>query len=432
MAVDVTKQLAILGGPKAVMRPWDETVRWPIITHEDEEAVLAVLRSGDMSGTSVSKQLEADFAEWFGMPHCLTHCNGTAALQSAMYACGVRAGDEIICPSMTYWASALPVFSLGGTVVFADIQPDTLNINPRDIERRITDRTRAIVVVHYAGYPCDMDAILPIAQKHGIKIIEDVSHAQGSRYKGRLAGTFGDVAAMSLMSQKSLVAGEAGMFMTRDRALWERAVAWGHYERHGDLTDPDLTRYRGYPLGGVKGRVNQLASALCRSQLRDYQTRIEEIQRAMNYFWDLLEGCPGIRAHRPPKDSGSTMGGWYAAKGLYRGEELGGVGITAFCKAVCAEGSTAHPGANLPMHVHPLFNTADIYGHGRPTRIAHSSRDLRQPTGTLPVSERVGDICFGVPHFKRLHKEVIQEHAEAFRKVAENADQILAQPACCI
>ena len=418
-------KLALLGGPKTVTRESPDTFRWPIITAEDEAAVLEVLRSGNMSSIDVTQAYEKEFGAYFGMPHCLAHCNGTAALVSAMYACGVAVGDEIICPSLTYWASALPCFSLGASVVFADCDPDTLNIDPGDIEHRITDRTKAIVVVHYCGYPCDMDAIMAIARRRGVMVIEDVSHAQGSLYKGTLAGTFGDVAAMSLMSQKSLVVGEGGMLMTRDKRLWERAVAFGHYERHDQLTEPDLVPFKGYPFGGVKHRINQLASALGRVQIKYYQARIDEIQRAMNFFWDLLEGCPGVKAHRPPKGSGSTMGGWYAAKGLYRAEELGGLEIRRFCEAVSAEGCPISPGANSPMHLHPVLNDFDIYGHGKPTRNAHSGRDLRQPPGSLPVSERIAETCYSIPHFKRLHKDVIEAHAAAFRKVAENSGRLL-------
>ena len=145
----------------------------------------------------------------------------------------------------------------------------------------------------------------------------------------------------------------------------------------------------------------------------------------MNHFWDLLEGVPGLRAHRPPKDSGSTMGGWYTARGLYRADELGGLPAARFCEAVTAEGSPTGPGANIPMHLHPVFNTADIYGHGKPTRVAHSDRDLRQPKGSLPVAESIAEIAFGIPWFKHYRPELIAEHAAAFRKVAEHADQLL-------
>src|SRR5262249_29957467 len=157
------------------------------------------LRAGSMSGTDVTFQFEREIADWHGVRHALAHNTGTAALHCAMYACGVAYGDEIIGPSLTYWASTLPAFSLGATVDFADIDPETLTIDPRDIEHRITPRTKAIVAVHYCGHPCDMDPNMEIAARHGVKVIEDVSHAHGGLYKGRLVGTIGHIGAMSVM-----------------------------------------------------------------------------------------------------------------------------------------------------------------------------------------------------------------------------------------
>jgi perosamine synthetase len=423
--IKMNEKPALLGGTKAVTRDPGDMFTWPIITEADETAVLDMLRSGNMSGTDVTKQFEADFARYLGVEYCLGFCNGTASLLGAMYAAGVRRGDEIICPSMTYWASALPVYQLRGTVVFADILRDTLCIDPADIAARITPRTKALIVVHYAGYPCAMDEIMAVAEKHGLVVIEDVSHAHGSLYKGRMTGSIGHIAAMSCMSAKSLACSEAGMFATNDRAYYERALAFGHYSRHDELTDPALIENKGFPLGGAKHRMNQFSSALGRVQLAAYPARIAEIQDAMNYFWDRLEGVPGLRAHRPASDSGSTMGGWYTARGLYRAEELGGLPVRKFCEAVSAEGCATGPGANIPMHLHPVFNTADIYGDGKPTRIANTDRDLRQPAGSLPVAESIFEIAYSVPWFKKFRKEVIEEYATAYRKVAENADQLL-------
>jgi len=421
----MTEKLAILGGARAVTLDDGDVFDWPIITEADEQAVLGMLRRGQaMSGTDETKKLEKEFAEYLGVKYCLGCCNGTAALLDAMFAVGIGRGDELICPSMTYWASSLPVFQLRGTVVFADILPETLCIDPSDIEHRITPRTKAIVVVHYAGYPCEMDEIMDIAQRYNVQVIEDVSHAHGSLYKGRMTGTIGHVAAMSCMSGKSLAAGEAGLLCTNERHFYERAIAFGHYARHDELTFPDLVANQGYPLGGVKHRLNQLSSALARTQLKEYPARMAEIQKAMNAFWDLLEGVPGIKAHRPPKDSGSTMGGWYPARGLYRKEELGGLPATRFCEAVHAEGSSSHPGVNAPMHLHPVLNAADVYGNGKPTRIADSDRDLRQAEGSLPVSEGTPETTLSVPWFKHYRMEPIAQHAAAFRKVAENADRL--------
>ena len=429
------QELAILGGPKAVAVDPGDLFRWPIITAEDEEAVLAVLRRGGMSGTDVTKEFEKDFAAWTGVEHALGYPSGTEALRAAMWACGVGAGDEIICPSITYWASAAPAQALGAAVHFADIGPESLCLDPADVEHRIGKRTKAIVVVHYAGYPADMDPIMAIAKRHGVPVIEDVSHAQGSLYKGRMCGTIGDIGAMSLMAGKSLAIGEAGIMVTNRRDLYERCVAYGHYERTGapsnynppdqQITDASLKPFSGIPIGGFKHRMHQLSSAVGRVQLRHYPERIQAIQAAMNRFWDLLEGTPGIRAHRPPAGSGSTMGGWYFARGLYRAEELGGLPCARFAEAVRAEGvANATPGANYPLHTHNVFHYADLFGTGRPTAVTWTERDVRQGPGTLPVAERSREIIIGVPWFKQDRPEVIAAYAAAYRKVALQADKL--------
>jgi perosamine synthetase len=377
-----------------------------------------------MSATDITMELEQEFAEWHGMEYALAHSSGTGALQAAMWAVGVGVGDEIIVPSLTYWASALPAFSLGATIVFADCEDDTLCIDPADIERHISPRTKAIVPVHYCGYPCDMDPIMEIAEKHGIAVIEDVSHAHGGLYKGRLLGTMAPISAMSIMSGKALPCGEGGFLITNERRLYERAVAWAHYERtHDVLEEPDLKPFAGLPQGGYKYRMHQLSSAVGRVQLKHYRDRMIVIQKAMNYFWDLLEDVPGVKAHRPD-DPDSTMGGWYAPHGLYRPEELGGLSIHKFAEAVRAEGGVCSPGANLALHLHPVLNDADIYGHGKPTRIANSDRDLRQPEGSLPITEAIQERCYGIPWFKHYRPQVIEEHALAYRKAAEHADEL--------
>ena len=430
-----TSKLAIHGGPKSVPTEDPSFFHWPIINQEDEDAVLDVIRKGKMSAIDITQDFEKEYAAWVGTKYGLGYCNGTSSLLAAFWGCGIGAGDEVICPSMTYWASCAAVLHLGATVNFADIDPLTLCIDPADIEHRIGPKTKAVVVVHYAGYPCDMDRILPIAHKHGVKVIEDVSHAHGSLYKGRPCGSLGDVAGMSMMGGKSFALGEAGMLLTDDRELFERAIAYGHYERTGGATrfaqssgevHGELLKFKGLPIGGHKHRMNQTCSAMGRVQLKYYPERIAEIQKALNRFWDLLEGVPGLRAHRPPKNSGSTMGGWYFPRGLYRAEELGGLSAHKFREAVVAEGVAACGNlSNFPLHTHPVFHDADIFHHGRPTAIAFGQRDVRQGPGTLKVAERVMDISFGIPWFKHDRPEEIARYAAAYRKVAECAAELL-------
>ena len=423
-------KLALLGGPKTVVVDAGDMFDWPIITEEDEQAVLGVLRARKMSGLDISKQFEAEFANWCGSKYALTCPNGTSAIQEAMFAVGVGVGDEIIGPSLTYWASSLQVYSLGGTVVFAEVDPNTLCIDPNDIEHRITKHTKAIVVVHYMGYPCDMDRIMAIAEKHNLKVIEDVSHAQGSLYKGRMLGTIGHIGAMSLMTFKPFAIGEAGISVTNDRKYFERSVMFGHYLRQGEpgtITDPELAAIKGLPLGGYKNRLNQMAAAMGRVQLKYHKQRIVEVDKAMNYFSDRLDGLAGLRAHRPKKDSGDFKGGWYSPAMHYVPEELGGLSASRFCEALRAEGvKDALPGVNKPLHLHPVFNTVDIYGHGKPTRIANSDRDLRQPKGSLPVTEKIASRLIRIPHFRRYRPDVIDVFANAFIKVCKNYKELLA------
>ena len=419
-------KLAIHGGEKAVVSTQGDILRWPIVNKAMEEAVLEVLRAGNMSGTDITRRFEREYADWHGMTYGLGCSSGTAALHCAMYGVGVGQGDEIICPAITYWASCTQALSLGGKVVFADIDPETLCLDPEDMERRITPRTKAVVVVHYCGRPADMDRIMPIARKHNLKVIEDVSHAHGAMYKGRMVGTFGDVAGFSLMSGKSFAIGEGGIMLTNDKEIYDRAVILGHYERHNEVEAEELKAGIGLPWGGYKYRMHQLSSVVGLEQLKKYPAEIAEIDKAMNYFWDLLEGLPGIKPHRPAKDSDISMGGWYNPLAHYRPEELGGLSVGRFCEALKAEGVPAvNPGCNKALHQHPLFSVIDVYNQGRPVNAAETSL-VKQADVTLPVAEGLQSRIFNVPWFKRYYPDIIEEYADAVRKVVLNYEELLS------
>jgi perosamine synthetase len=421
------KKPAFLGGAPAVTLDPGDTFTWPIVTPAHEEAVTKVLRSGQMSGLDITREFENRYAKTLGRTYALTCPNGTSAILEAMYAMGIGVGDQVICPSITFWASIIQAFNLGASPIFCDIDPETLCIDPKDIEHRITPQTKAIVVVHYAGMPADMDAILPIARKHKLKILEDCSHAHGGLYKGRPVGTFGDVSAFSLMSGKSFPIGEAGIHFTDDRRIFERALLFGHYVRHNEITLEDLKPFAGLPCGGFKNRLNQFCSALGLVQLDVFPEQMSEIDRAMNLFCDLVEGTPGVGTIRPPKNSGSTKGGWYYPLFHYRKNELGGLSIRRFAEAVTAEGTKCNPGCNRPLHLHPLFYRMDVYGHGRPTRVAHLGSDA----GTdgypekLPVAESITKKVFEIPWFKKHNREIIEQHAEAYKKVSRDYKLLL-------
>jgi dTDP-4-amino-4,6-dideoxygalactose transaminase len=422
--------LALCGGTPAFDKENEELFHWPIVIDEDIEAVTTVLKSGTMSGTAITKQFEKKFAAYLQATYALGFCNGTASLLAAMWACKVGIGDEIICPSMTYWASAAPALLLGATVNFCDINRNTLCIDPLDIEHRICEKTKAIVVVHYAGHPAPMKEIMAIARKYRIRVIEDNSHAHGALYYGNYTGTLADIAAMSLMAGKGFAIGEAGIITTNDRELYERCIAFAHYERTGvvsrfnpsddQITDPLLKKFSGIPLGAMKGRMNQTCSAMGLVQLKYFPKRIQEIQDAINYFWDCMKDTPGVKPHRIAPEQG-TMGCWYYPQGLYYAEELGGTSAEEFSKAINAEGIRwCFPGGNDPLHLHPYFFESDIFRCGKPTAVAFGQRDVQQKKGSLPISEQIHDITIAIPWFKKYDKPTIQRYAEAFIKVIEH------------
>ena len=419
-------KLAILGGEKIATSSIAANVKWPIVNKAMEDGVLSVLRDGNMSGTNITKKFEAEFAKWQGSKYALAHSSGTASLQAAFFGVGLGHGDEIICPSITYWASVLPAMSLGATVVYADIDPVTLCLDPADFEKRITPRTKAVVVVHYCAYPAPMDEIMAIARKHNIKVIEDVSHAQGALYKGKMVGTIGDVGAMSLMSGKSFAIGEGGILVTDNQEIYERAILWGHYERGGDITLPGLAEYKGLPCGGYKYRMHQLSSVVGLEQLKKYDSECAVIDKAMKYFWDGLKDLP-LDSHQPA-DANSTKGGWYACKGIYNAEAFDGLSLKYFIDAVAAEGGQYFAaGCNAALHTHGLFHTMDVYGDGKPTNTANNpDAGAINKEGDFPVAENICNSAFSIPWFKHFDRLLIDEQIAAVRKVCENYKDLLA------
>ena len=420
-------ELALLGGEKVVKTEGpEELYHWPIVNEAMEAGVLQVLREGSMSGVKISKEFGDKFAEWIGVDYGLSFSSGTASIQTAMFAIGLGCGDEIISPSTTYWATCLPALSLGARVVFADVDPVSLCLDPNDIESRITERTKAIIVVHYLGYPADMDAIMAIARKHGLQVIEDVSHAHGALYNGKMTGSIGDVACFSLMSGKAFAIGEAGVFVTNDKKIFERGLLFAHYGRQSEIEDEGLRKLTGLPWGGYKYRMHQMSAVVGLEQLKKFPAEMAEIDKAMNYFWDLLEGVPGVDAHRPPKGSGSTKGAWYAPHGIYKPEELGGLSIKRFVEAIVAEGGRTGLGCNKALHEHPIFSTIDIYGAGKPTQLANMPDGLDITPEDYPVTDTLQERTFSVPWFKHFDKEAVEAQAAVYRKVLENYEELLA------
>ncbi len=229
------------------------------------------------------------FSEYIGAKYGTTVSNGTLALHLALLALGIGAGDEVIVPSFTYIASANAVKYTGADVVFADSREDSWQLDPDDIEHRITDRTKAIMPVHLYGHPCDMDAIINIAKKYRLFVIEDCAEAIGTEYKGKKVGSFGDIAAFSFFGNKTITCGEGGMVITNDKTLYERAV---HLKGQG------LAAHREYwhDIIGYNYRMTNIAAAIGLAQLEQIDGFIERKIQIAELYKKKLFNIP-VRVH---------------------------------------------------------------------------------------------------------------------------------------
>ena len=199
---------------------------WPSFTEEEADAVRRVLlQQGQLLDRHECRAFEKEFAAWCGTSHAVALANGTLALDVALKALGIGPGDEVIVTPRTFIATASCVVNAGATPVFADVEPDSGNISAPTIGKVLTPRTKAVICVHLAGWPCDMDPIMALADEHGFKVIEDCAQAHGARYKGRRVGSIGHVGAWSFCQDKIMTTGgEGGMVTTDDEALWSRDV----------------------------------------------------------------------------------------------------------------------------------------------------------------------------------------------------------------
>lgn len=264
----------------------------------EEQAVLQVLRSRWLTMGEVTQRFERAFAEKVGVRHAFAVANGTVALHLACAAAGLGRGDEVIVPALTFVATAACVRYVGARPVFADVVgPNDLTISPESIEKNITPKTRAIIVMHYAGYPCDMNAIQEIADRHHLIVIEDAAHAPGASLNGRAAGAWGSLAAFSFFSNKNLATGEGGMVVTNDDVYAEKLR---RFRSHG-MTSLTWDRHRGQAWSydvtdlGYNYRPSEILSALGLAQLSKLDANNQARQKLTKLYHQILaEKAPSI------------------------------------------------------------------------------------------------------------------------------------------
>ena len=259
-------KLALYGGPKVHEGPWPT---WPRVTERDVERVTDVLRGGrwGLGGTAIDEFQEA-FAAFCDARHCVCTASGTTALILAMRALGIGPGDEVILPPYTFIASASSILEVGAVPVFADLEADTLLLDPAAAEAAITDKTKAIMAAHIGGAPCDMDAVSAVAERHGLLVVEDAAQAHGAVYRGRKVGAIGHAGAFSFQSSKNLSCGEGGVVCTNDDEVGERA-----WSLHNVGRQPPEARLQHTHIG-YNMRMTQLQAALLLSQMEHLEEQM--------------------------------------------------------------------------------------------------------------------------------------------------------------
>jgi dTDP-4-amino-4,6-dideoxygalactose transaminase len=403
---------AILGGPAAVTLDQTEANRWPIFTERDEAAVLEVLRHGDLSLHPVTRDLEDDFRRHFGVQHALAHCNGTAALLAAFFALDLQPGDEVLAPSATHWASVVPMLWMGLLPVFCESEPERMGIDPVDAARKIGPRTRALVIVHLWGMPAKMTELRALASRHGLKVVEDASHAMGAKWRGMPCGTLGDVSIFSLQSSKLAPAGEGGILLTQDSGLYERAVCLGDVMRVLELRSP-AARFAGTSFG-MKTRMAPLSAAVARGQLAELPRRNALRNDNLHYLSERLESLGFDTFLAPPHIERVYFE--YFIRPRFKDVALS---VEELEVALGAEGCEVTRPRYPLLHQQPLFTElafARIARIDRTPPVYHSN--------ALPQTEAAARSLLRLPTFPSATRALLDQYVQAFDKVLTRQEEI--------
>lgn len=337
--------LALRGGTPVRTRPF---TTWPVFDSAEEQRLLRVLRSGNwgrLDGEEVSA-FEQRFAAKHGCRHGIAVANGTVSLRIALVAAGIRAEDEVIVPAYTFVSTASAVIEANAVPVFADIGLHTFNMEPSAVEPLITPRTRAIVPVHFAGQPADMDGLMRLARDRRLTVIEDAAHAHGAAYQGRPAGSLGHVGSFSFQSSKNLTSGEGGILVTNDEAL---AASCRSIQNCGRV--PEGLWYEHHVIGG-NYRLGEMQGAVLHCQLDRLDAQTETRDRNGRYLAARLASLPGL--HPQARSEACTRHSYHLFMLRMDAAEFGAP-RPAVIAALEAEGIPCSSGYGYPLPHQPLF-----------------------------------------------------------------------------
>ncbi len=396
-----SNRLAIDGGVPVRQDPFDT---WPQYDVDEQAAVTDVLRSGKVNywtGETV-KKFESAYAESLGVEYAIALANGTVALELALRALQIGPGDEVIVTSRTFIASASCILTVGAKPVFADVDADSQNVTAAGIEAVITAHTRAVILVHLAGWPCDFDSILATTRKHGLKVIEDCAQAHGAFYCGAPAGSFGDMAAFSFCQDKIITTGgEGGLLVTNCGELWKRAWAYKDHGKNPEKisSDPPGVAFRWlHDSIGTNWRMTAVQAAIGLRQLEKLPKWCGRRNHHAAMLREGLEGCPVLRTPWPDAD---IIHACYKFYTFIEPEQLNnGWDRDRVLKALRAEGIPAASGSCSEVYLEKAFDDTGA-----------------RPQESLPVARKLGETSIMLPVHPTLSERDVNDMVTALNRV---------------
>jgi dTDP-4-amino-4,6-dideoxygalactose transaminase len=424
-------KLAINGGSPLRRRPFQT---WPIVEERDVQAVADVVRSGDWGrlrpGATRTQEFEQRFAAYHDCRFGLCVTSGTAALEVALVAAGVDVGDEVIVPPYTFMATATAVLQVGAVPVFVDIDPETYNLDPALIESAVTEKTRAVIPVHFGGLPAHMDAINAVARRHDLRVIEDAAHAHGGVHASGKLGSLGHAAAWSFQASKNLTSGEGGCVTTNDPDLYNRAVLYHDFWR-GALRREEDTHYLpgrvNFPVLSWNYRMTEFCGALLLSQLDRLEGWAARRDANAVYLASRLAQIEGLANVR--RDPYVERNAVHIFLFKYRDPQaFRGVPRHRLVEALAAEGIPVSEGYFAPVYRHPVFQDAlrGALRGGFPLTSREYGRHMDYREVSCPQAEHLcaeETLWIGQAAFLGT-KEDMDDIADALAKIKEHAGEL--------
>ncbi|MCK5838309.1 MAG: aminotransferase class I/II-fold pyridoxal phosphate-dependent enzyme, partial [Bacteroidales bacterium] len=379
-----------------------DAARWPLYGKEEEMAVQEIVKTTSFESVA---RLEKDWREHFNVPYTRAFCNGTSAITTMYFAMGLPPGSEVLVPSYTFFAAITPMRFFGLVPVFVDVNPRTLNFDLEDAKRRLTKNTKAIMVVHWNGLPCEMDHICDFAKDKGLIVLEDACHADGASIKGKNIGSWGEMAAFSFNYGKPLPAMEGGLAVYHKSKYYERGSTLANTDNQNSF--PENSEYRKYNGSGLglKLRIQPMSSALACIQLRKLDENNANKVAATRRLNDKLIRLPGLYEQSGRSDMKRT---YYYGNILFINEtEAGGMSREACVKALKAEGVQVRSHSYTLQHKLPLYSEAKWWHHA-------------PVIPELPGSEQANLTTILLPRLTKDVPELTEQYVKAFEKVWAN------------